>query len=99
MKATLVVIGLPVFAAFGSSIALFARELTSWSAIQLVGAMCMVMVVIVHVAESLHVVPSMNWGLPNSAGHYVDLVSAVSGIVLFPMGYLCRIVSRRKNST
>jgi hypothetical protein len=32
--------------------------------------------------KALHLLPGMGWGLPNSPGHYVDLFSAVSGIVL-----------------
>ena len=42
-----------------------------------------------HICEAFDLVPWMQWGLPNSAGHYLDLVSAVLGLVLFPIGYLC----------
>ena len=35
-------------------------------------------------------ISSMRWGLPESTGHYVDLVSAVAGLILLPAGYLWR---------
>jgi hypothetical protein len=38
--------------------------------------------VLAHVAESLHLLPGMGWGLPNSLGHYLDLFSAVAGVAL-----------------
>jgi hypothetical protein len=43
---------------------------------------CFAVVVLTHVAERLHVLPGMEWGLPNSPGHYLDLLSAISGVVL-----------------
>jgi hypothetical protein len=30
----------------------------------------------------------MGWGIENSAGHYIDLSSAVLGLIFFPIGYL-----------
>ena len=55
---------------------------------QLVGASAIVLVVLTHVCEALHVFPGMNWGLEHSAGHYLDLLSAILGFALFPTGYL-----------
>ena len=46
------------------------------------------MVVLTHVAETLHVFPWMHWGVEQSVGHYLDLGSAVLGLTLFPLGYL-----------
>jgi len=40
----------------------------------------------------------MGWGLPNSAGHYLDLVSAILGCTFFPLGFLAIVLTRRKNS-
>jgi hypothetical protein len=34
-------------------------------------------VVLTHIAEAFHIFPAMGWGKPNSAGHYLDLVSAI----------------------
>jgi hypothetical protein len=50
---------------------------------------CLVIVVLTHVAERLHVFPSMGWGLPDSPGHYLDLVSAVLGAMLLVAGIGC----------
>lgn len=54
---------------------------------QLVGASCIVLVVLTHVCEALRLFPAMHWGLEHSAGHYLDLVGAVLGLTLFPAGY------------
>jgi hypothetical protein len=39
-------------------------------------------VVLTHVAERTRILPGMGWGLPDSPGHYLDLISAMSGIGL-----------------
>jgi hypothetical protein len=58
------------------------------------GSACLIIVVLTHVAEAFHILPSMGWGLPNSAGHYLNLVSAILGCTLLPLG----ILSRRRRS-
>jgi hypothetical protein len=52
----------------------------------LFGFVCLAIVVLTHVAEMLNVFPGMGWGLPNSPGHYLDLVSAVLGTMLLIAG-------------
>jgi hypothetical protein len=52
------------------------------------------MVVLTHVAERLGVLPGMGLGLPNSPGHYLDLISAVSGIGLLVTAGLARFLVR-----
>ncbi len=52
------------------------------------------MVVLAHVAERFDFFPSMGWGLPDGTGHYVDLVSAVAGLILSSVGYLLRKLAR-----
>jgi hypothetical protein len=47
-----------------------------------------------HVAERLRILPGMGWGLPNSPGHYLDLMSAIVGIVLL----LAACIVRRRIS-
>jgi hypothetical protein len=44
------------------------------------GCACFVVVVLTHVAEVLHVLPGMGWGLPHSPGHYLDLFSAIAAV-------------------
>jgi len=36
----------------------------------------------------------MGWGNKSSLGHYVDLVSAVLGLTLFPAGYLLAALAK-----
>ena len=54
----------------------------------LAGSVCLLIVVLTHVAEAWHVLPGMGWGLPNSPGHYLDLFSAISGVVLSLAAYV-----------
>ena len=60
---------------------------------QLIGAIGMVGVGAAHLCEALRLFPSMGWGAPHSIGHYLDLVSALVALSLFPLGLL---VSRRR---
>jgi hypothetical protein len=49
---------------------------------------CVVVVVLTHIAERFDLSPAMGWGLPNSPGHYLNLVSAVLGIALLMSGLI-----------
>jgi hypothetical protein len=46
------------------------------------GCACLIVVVLTHVAEHFAILPGMGWGLPDTPGHYLDLVSAISGVAL-----------------
>jgi hypothetical protein len=74
---------------------LFFREKTRWPFLQLVGAGCLMVVILAHVAEALRLFPSMGWGLEHSVGHYVDLWSAIFGLTLFPVGYLFHALGKQ----
>ena len=63
----------------------------------LLGSACLVVVVLTHVAEACHIFPSMGWVLPDSPEHYLDLVSAILGCALLPLGFLIALL-RRKNT-
>jgi len=54
----------------------------------LLGAGCLVVVVLAHICEALHLFLLMEWALERSAGHYLDLASVVLGLTTFPLGYL-----------
>jgi hypothetical protein len=71
----------------GSSVVFFRRK-TVYSFLQVLGAGGLLLVVLTHLCESLHLLPWMHWGAEHSIGHYVDLVSAVLALTLFPVGYL-----------
>jgi hypothetical protein len=71
---------------------------TIWQILQLLGVACLIIVVLTHVTEGYRIFPAMGWGLPNSAGHYLDLISAILGSTLFPLGFMGSALTRRKNS-
>ena len=70
--------------------------MTIWRLLQVIGAGCLVVVVLTHVAEAYKLFPVMGWGLPTSPGHYLDLVSAILGCVLLPVGLLGDATASRK---
>jgi hypothetical protein len=69
------------------SLILLVRTRTVASILQVLGAICLVVVALAHAAEALRWFPSMRWGEAHSPGHYLDLASAVLGVTLFPVGY------------
>jgi succinate dehydrogenase/fumarate reductase cytochrome b subunit len=71
---------------YGSA-ASYRKGKTAPSFLQVLGAGCLVLVVLTHLCEALHLLPWMQWGLEHSAGHYLDLASVVLGLTLFPLGY------------
>lgn len=77
----------------GSSLT-FIKEKTVFASVQLAGAVCLLVVVFAHVAEALGVLPAMGWGRPNTVGHYIDLTSAIAGLVLLAAGYISRKISK-----
>jgi hypothetical protein len=88
-------LGIPASVLFSGSVAWFLRAKTVCTLLQLLGAGCLMMVVLTHVSEALHLFPWMHWGLSHSVGHYVDFCSAVLGLTLFPVGYLLHVLSKR----
>jgi hypothetical protein len=82
------VASVPAGMLFAGALALFLRGRALSSLLQLLGAGCLVVVVLAHICEALHLFPSMEWGLEHSAGHYLDLGSALLGLTSFPIGYL-----------
>ena len=67
---------------------LFSKFRTVPTFLLLIGASCLMVVVLTHICEAFGLFPWMGWGLPGSAGHYLDLVSAVLGLSLLRIGYL-----------
>ena len=72
--------------------------MTIWRFLQLLGAVCVIIVVLTHTAEAFQIFPAMGWGLPNSAGHYLDLASAILGCALLLLGFVGSAATRYKNS-
>ena len=85
----------PASMLLSGSIVLSLRGKTLSSFLQLLGAGCLVTVVLTHVCEALRLFPWMDWGLEHSVGHYLDLWSAVVALTLFPVGYLLYALTKR----
>lgn len=79
---------IPAGMVLSGSIVLTRKNKTVPFVLQVVGAACLTLVVLTHVCESLHLLSWMGWGLENSPAHYVDFVSVVVALTLFPVGYL-----------
>jgi hypothetical protein len=84
----------PVCMLFSGAAILFSRRKTVSLFLQLLGAGCLVTVVLTHIFEALQWFPWMNWGVEKSAGHYLDLSSAILGLTLFPAGYLLQALTK-----
>ncbi|HKD57328.1 MAG TPA: hypothetical protein VKD45_07445 [Hyphomicrobiaceae bacterium] len=54
----------------------------------------MIVMVLTHVAERFAILPGMGWGLPGSPGHYLDLFSAASGVVLLLAAGIARLFGK-----
>ena len=96
MKIALIVIGPLVGVLLLGSAVMFARDRSAWRFVQLLGAFCLTIVVSTHVAESFDWLPCLGWGRPDSFGHYLDLCSAILGLILLPLGYA--LTRRRKSN-
>jgi formate hydrogenlyase subunit 3/multisubunit Na+/H+ antiporter MnhD subunit len=78
----------PVCALVVWSVIRFSRARTGSSFLQVLGSGCLVVVVLTHICEALHLFPWMRWGDPHSIGHYLDLSSAVLGVAFVSTGYV-----------
>jgi hypothetical protein len=81
---------------FVGCVVLFLKEKTFAYFLQLIGAGCLVVVVLAHLFEAFHLFPSMHWGREHSVGHYLDFWSAVLGLSVFPAGYLLHSLTKRR---
>jgi hypothetical protein len=86
LKATIALV--PALILLLASAVLFSRVKTVPVVMQLLGAGAFVIVALCHLFEGVGALPFMGWGRTDSFGHYLDLSSAVVGVVLFPVGNL-----------
>src|SRR5438045_7632946 len=86
---------MPASILFVGSLLLLLREKAFGSFLQLLGAGCLVVVVLTHLCEALHLFPWMHWGVGHSVGHHLDFWGAVLGVTLFPLGYLFHALTER----
>jgi hypothetical protein len=87
---------LPACMLFSGSAVLFVRRKAVISFVQLLGSTGLLLVVLAHVCEALNLLPWMHWGREHSIGHYLDLVGAVLGLMLFPIGYLLHALTEHR---
>src|SRR5215469_5863372 len=80
---------------WGSTVQYFRWKKSASTLLQLLGAGCLVVVVVAHVFEALHVMSWMGWGMEHSIGHYLDLSSAILALTLFLAGYLLQAVANQ----
>jgi hypothetical protein len=91
----LIAVGLPICILLAGAVILFAKGKSVSSLLQVIGAGGLMMVVLAHIAELFHLLPWMGWGAEHSAGHYLDLASAVLGLTFLPAGYFLHSVTWR----
>jgi hypothetical protein len=85
----------PASIVFLGSVVSFLRHSKTSSLLQLVGAGCLLVMVVTHIFEALDLLRFMGWGRERTLGHYVDLLSAGLGLTLFPAGHLLQAVDPR----
>lgn len=81
----------------GYAVTRFRSHRTTSTILQVLGAGCLIMVVLTHVAEGLHAASSMGWGQPHSVGHYLDLTSAVLALGCLLAASLLWVRDRRSH--
>lgn len=85
---------IPAGMLFSGSFILFSTRKDGRSLLQLLGAVCFMVVILTHICEALNLLPSMQWGMEHSVGHYIDVSSAILGLALFPLGYLLHTLAK-----
>lgn len=78
----------PVFLLLIGSAVLYRKRKSAGRFLQLLGAASLLLVGLTHLFEATHLFPGMHWGEAHSPGHYLDLGSAIAGLVLFPVGFM-----------
>lgn len=84
----------PALALLAVSALSYLRSKTLPSFMQLLGASFLLVVVLAHFCEAFFVLPSMGWGKEGSPGHYLDLSSAVLGVVFLAVGSVLAVARR-----
>ncbi len=79
------------------SVASFLSNRTTLKLLQLIGAACLLVVVLAHLAEGAHLLQSMRWGARDSIGHDVDLAAAVLAVTLLAIGLPVRLWLERRS--
>jgi hypothetical protein len=86
----------PALVLTAGSVFLYSKAKSLPSLAQLIGAACLLFVVLTHVCEALNLFPAVGWGLERSVGHYLNFWSAILGFTLFPVGYLLHALGGKR---
>ena len=70
------------------------RTRTVGSLFELIGAAGLAMLGLTHRCEGWRILPWMRWGIAGGPGHYLNLASLSTGLLLLPAGYL--LTTRRR---
>jgi len=57
-----------------------------WRLLQILGAICLAIVLFADAAGAFHLFPSVGWGKPDSIGYYLDIVFGIFGSILIVVG-------------
>ncbi len=94
-----IVILVPTMVLMVAAALVFSQQRTIATLLQIVGALCLLLVATFHLFEALELFPAMGWGRADSPGHFVDLASAILGVGVFPVGYLLHALSERRRKS
>ena len=89
------VIGVPILLLFVLAGRRFVHAPTLSGGFLVLGAASLVVMVLTHVAEGLHLFSFMGWGQRHSPGHYLDLGSVYLGIAFLVAACLCPLLRTR----
>ena len=64
------------------------RTRAAGSLLELIGAAALAMLGLTHLLEGLHILPWMRWGIEGGPGHYLNLASLATGLLLLPTGFV-----------
>lgn len=98
MTASLMLVGSVVVLICSASVVGFLRHRRQADLVQLLGSALLLVMVLTHVAEHFHLLMAMRWGSPDSAGHYLDLSSAVGGIGLLSGGIAMKFARKSRRA-
>jgi hypothetical protein len=63
-----------------------------------VGIGCFGIMALTHVFEAFSIFPWLQWGRPDSLGHFIDLMAAVLGVALVATSLLLSRLARRRGN-
>lgn len=98
MTASLMLVGSAVVLVFSAALLALLRHRRQADLVQLFGSALLLVMVLTHIAEHFHLLMAMRWGSPDSAGHYLDLMSAVGGIGLLCGGIAMKFVHKSRQA-